>query len=287
MPADDARPVPPVLIVGHGLIGAAVRAVLLAQGVPAVCIGRRLAADPGYRAYDLASEAGRAALHAAVTELGPGCVLLTHGPSDVTWIDENEAVAAAVHCGVAEIVARAGVPVVLVSTDNVFSGTRGRYDADDPAEPANGYGRVKALAESMLLASGPVLVLRVSLIYGWAGPGLRATFAQRCLDAAVEGRLLSAPTDQLFTPIHVSDVATVLAAVCRAGWGSSASSIWPAPRNSAGTSSPGWPTVWPELTRSWSGPACVGTPSGRAARSSLRWPAEHSPTCLGWRRGDR
>lgn len=215
MPTGAARTVPPTLIVGHGLIGGAVRALLLAEGIPAVCLGRRRTQLPGYLAQDLASEAGRAALRAAVADLRPGCVVLAHGPSDVTWIDENAAQAAAVHCGVAATLAGSGAPAVLVSTDNVFPGRRGGYCPDDPVEPGNAYGRIKARAESILLAGGPALVLRVSLVYGWAGAGQRATFAQRCLDAAAEGRPMSAPTDQIFAPIHVRDVAAVLAAVCR------------------------------------------------------------------------
>jgi dTDP-4-dehydrorhamnose reductase len=212
-----------VLIVGHGLIGGAVRAVLRAQRVPVTSIGRRQTGLPGYQAADLASEAGRAALELTMHELRPRCVLLVHGPSDVTWIDANAEAAAAVHCGVAAIAASSGAPVILVSTDNVFPGTRGGYRPEDPVEPANGYGRVKSLAESAVLtaqtARAPALVLRVSLVYGWAGAGLRSTFAQRCLEAAAEGRPLSAPVDQLFTPVHVRDVATLIAAICRqAGW---------------------------------------------------------------------
>lgn len=205
-----------LLIIGHGLIGGAVHALLQADaGLPAVCIGRRQRDLPGYRALDLASATGRAALESAVADLRPRCVVLVHGPSDVTWIDQNEAAAAAVHCGVAAIVARSGIPAVLISTDNVFPGSRGGYRPHDPAEPANGYGRVKAQAESILLAGGAALVLRVSLVYGWAGPGQRATFAQRCLDAAAAGTPMRAPTDQVFTPINVRDVAAVTAAACR------------------------------------------------------------------------
>jgi dTDP-4-dehydrorhamnose reductase len=205
---------PGVLIVGHGLIGAAVRAMLLAQRLPVTSVGRRQTELPGYLALDLASEAGRAGLHMALEDLRPRCLLLVHGPSDVTWTDANSAAAAAVHCGVAAIAASSGIPVILVSTDNVFPGTRGGYCPDDPVEPANQYGQVKALAERAVLAVAPALVLRVSLVYGWAGAGLRATFAERCLAEAAAGRPMLAPTDQSFTPIHVRDVAEVTAAAC-------------------------------------------------------------------------
>ena len=204
------------LIVGQGLIGGALQAQLRdVAELRTVCVGRRQRELPGYRALDLASEAGRAALAKTVADLRPRCVILVHGPSDVTWIEENEAAAAAVHGGVAAILASSGAPTVLVSTDNVFPGRRGGYCPGDPVEPVNGYGRVKADAENILLAGGSALVLRVSLVYGWHGPGQRATFAGRCLEAAAEGHSMFTPTDQIFTPIHVRDVAAVTAAVCR------------------------------------------------------------------------
>jgi dTDP-4-dehydrorhamnose reductase len=209
------HPASPVLIVGHGLIGGAVRDRLKAAGLTVACVGQRPRDLPGYLALDLGSEAGRAGLATALADLRPRCVVLVHGPSDVTWCDENEPAAAAVHCGVATIVARSGVPAVLISTDNVFSGQRGGYRPEDRIEPANGYGRVKAQAERILLAGGSALALRVSLVYGWVGPGLRATFAGRCLEAAAAGSEMLAPTDQSFTPIHVGDVAEVTAAACQ------------------------------------------------------------------------
>jgi dTDP-4-dehydrorhamnose reductase len=216
MTSDKGRLTSGTLIVGHGLIGGPICARLQATARPPImCIGQSKRDLLGYQAIDLASEAGRGVLAAAVADLRPQCVVLTHGPSDVTWIDQNEKAASDVHCGVAAIVARCGAPAVLASTDNVFPGRRGGYRPQDPTEPANAYGRVKARAESILLAGRSALVLRVSLVYGWAAPGLRATFAQRCLDAATESRPMSAPTDQIFTPIHVRDVADVTATVCR------------------------------------------------------------------------
>jgi dTDP-4-dehydrorhamnose reductase len=205
-----------VLIVGHGLIGGAVGALLTARGVPVASVGRRQRTElPGYHALDLDRADGRDALRSVIAKLRPACVLLVHGPSDVTWIDAHETAARAVHQGVAELAAGTGAPVILVSTDNVFPGAHGRYQPADPVQPANGYGRVKALAENAVLDGAPGLVVRVSLVYGWADAGLRATFAQRCLESAADGCPLLVPEDQSFTPIHVRDVATVLTALCQ------------------------------------------------------------------------
>ncbi|MEV4483235.1 sugar nucleotide-binding protein [Micromonospora coxensis] len=208
-------PAPPVVIVGRGLIGAAVARRLRSQGHPTVTVG--LTPDPTgeHLPVDLSGAPGRTALGAAVRRLRPRVVVLTHGPSDVTWIEDHEEQAAEAHVGTARTVAELGVPTLLVSTDNVFAGDRPLRRPADPIAPANAYGRVKAAAERAVRDTGQGLVLRVSLVYGWTDQH-RATYGQRCLVAAHRGEPLPAPVDQDFTPVHVSDVAQVLAALCAA-----------------------------------------------------------------------
>ena len=188
--------------------------LLSARAMRVVSVGRQGRDVADYHAFDLTSAGGRRALAAVIADLHPVYVVLAHGPSDITWTEHNEDTAATVHGGVARSVALSGAPAVLVSTDNVFPGNRGRYRREDGVAPANSYGRVKADAEDILLAGGSALVLRVSLVYGWTGSDHRATFGQRCLQAAARGHPMAAPTDQVFTPIHVRDVATVISAVC-------------------------------------------------------------------------
>lgn len=205
-----------VLLLGRGLIGSAVRQRLDQQGRDVVTVAGSGRTGPAHLACDLGSPDGRAALRERLARSRPGYVVLTHGPSDVTWIESHEREAAAAHVGVAEMMAELGVPTVLVSTDNVFDGTRGGRRPGDPINPQNAYGRIKADAERLLLAGGHALVLRVSLVYGWTGERHRATYGQRCLVAASRSEPLEAPTDQDFTPIHVADVAEVVTALCQA-----------------------------------------------------------------------
>lgn len=206
----------PVVVVGRGLIGSAVRDRLARSGCPVVTVSRESRPGPHHRARDLATPEGRAALRADLAELAPRHVVLTHGPSDVTWMQEHEDEAAAVHCGVAAAVVDAAVPTVLVSTDNVFAGDRGGVRAGDPIRPGNAYGRIKAETERLLAAADSTLALRVSLVYGSAGARHRPTFGQRCLAAASRGEKMRAPDDQFFTPIHIDDVAEVIARLCLA-----------------------------------------------------------------------
>jgi dTDP-4-dehydrorhamnose reductase len=205
----------PILVVGRGLIGAAVAERLRADGREVATVSTTPVPEVGHLCCDLDDPAGRERLRAHVGMLRPHRVILTHGPSDVTWIEANESRAEAVHHGVAKLLAGAGAPTVLVSTDNVFDGSRGGRRPEHGISPHNVYGRVKAKAERALL-TGPNLALRVSLVYGWTGPAHRATYGQRCLRAAEGAEPLEAPTDQSFTPVHIQDVADVLAALCRA-----------------------------------------------------------------------
>jgi dTDP-4-dehydrorhamnose reductase len=208
-----ASPAGPVMVLGSGLIGTAVRDRLVALGQAVVTVSRGGPGGLDRHSYDLSSRTGRAALRKDLAALRPRRVVLAHGPSDVTLIERDES-AGATHLRVAEVVAECGTPVILISTDNVFSGNRGRYQPDEPVAPCNAYGRVKAGAEEVLLGGDSALVLRVSMVYGWAGPLHRNTFAERCLTAAATARPQRAPTDQSFTPIHVLDVATVTGALC-------------------------------------------------------------------------
>jgi dTDP-4-dehydrorhamnose reductase len=213
--ADDRSWARPVLVVGHGLVGAPLRALLQAGGGPAAYVSRRPSTPPGGRAHDLATPEGRDGLRATIAEVHPRLIVLAHGPRDVNWCQEHPEEAAAVHGGAAAIAASSGVPAVLLSTDHVFAGNRGGYQPSDQVAPVDVYGRVKVRAEELIMAASG-LVVRLSLVYGWPGPGRPVTFAGRCLAAAERGEPMIVPTDQRFTPVHVSDVAAVLAAICSA-----------------------------------------------------------------------
>ncbi|MDN3359416.1 sugar nucleotide-binding protein [Actinomadura sp. DC4] len=203
----------PVLVVGQGLIGAAIVARLRAAGHPVVVVARRPRA--GTLALDLATEEGRAELAETARRTAPRSVVLVHGPSDVTGCEDDPQAALETHEGVAAAVADAGCPVVLVSTDNVFDGERPLNRTADPVAPANAYGRAKLAAERRLNAP-PHVILRVSLVYGWSGGEHRSNYAERCLRAAAAGEVIEAPGDQWFTPVHADDVAQVVAAVAAA-----------------------------------------------------------------------
>ena len=199
----------PVVVIGHGLIGGATARRLAGDGVPVVSVAQ----SHGTLCCDLTRLDGRGLMLAAVLGAQPRAIVLAHGPSDVTWYEREPEAALAAHEGIAVAVSGIGVPVVLISTDSVFDGSRPRNTTADPVSPQNAYGQAKLAAERAITARPGNVVLRVSLVYGWSDGEHHANFAERCLRAARAGQRVRVPFDQEFTPVHVADVARIAAAV--------------------------------------------------------------------------
>jgi dTDP-4-dehydrorhamnose reductase len=61
----------------------------------------------------------------------------------------------------------AGIPVVLISTDWVFDGTQGPASEDDPPNPVNAYGFLKAASELVVTErAGHGVVARIAAVQG-------------------------------------------------------------------------------------------------------------------------
>lgn len=94
--------------------------------------------------------------------------------------------------------------LVLLSSDNVFDGTRHQYTEEDPRSPVNVYGRTKAAAEDLLLADGGHLILRIPLVFG-RGPWSN-TFLAR-----LAGPTTTARTDLVCAPVYLPSLGPALA----------------------------------------------------------------------------
>lgn len=106
--------------------------------------------------------------------------------------------------------ARAGIPLVHVSTDYVFDGAKNTpYVESDPTAALNVYGASKAAGENDVLASGgPVTAIRTSWVYGAHG----SNFLSTMLRLAGSRAEVDVVDDQYGAPTWVSD----LAAACYA-----------------------------------------------------------------------
>jgi dTDP-4-dehydrorhamnose reductase len=110
--------------------------------------------------------------------------------------------------------ARAGVPLVHVSTDYVFNGASARpYMEDDAVAPLGVYGASKAAGEQgVRTGGGRFAIVRTS----WVVSAQRANFLKTMLRLGAERDVLRVVADQQGAPTSARDLAGALARVARA-----------------------------------------------------------------------
>lgn len=116
---------------------------------------------------------------------------------------------------VAEACAAAGIPLVLVSTDFVFDGSkRTPYRVDDEPSPAGAYGRTKLEGERLARAAWPeTRVVRTQWLYGPRGAHFPGTIQR----LAAERDRLKVVSDQVGSPTSTLELAPALWDVLDAG----------------------------------------------------------------------
>lgn len=112
---------------------------------------------------------------------------------------------------VAAAAAALGVPVVQISTDYVFDGTKPTpYVESDPVAPINAYGRSKLAGErAVAAATDGHAILRTSWVYAATGKN----FVLTMLRLAETRPSLSVVGDQLGAPSYAPDIADAVLAV--------------------------------------------------------------------------
>ena len=177
-------------------------------------------------------------------------MLASHRPSLIinaaayTAVDKAESdVAAAFRANAAgpEILARycaaADIPLIHVSTDFVFDGTKGTpYVETDITNPLGVYGTSKRAGEIAVLAACPkALVLRTSWVYAPYG----RNFVLTMLGAAQRMPTLRVVADQIGCPTAAPDLAAAILAIVdqlSEGWREEYGGIY----HAAGTGSTSW-----------------------------------------------
>lgn len=96
---------------------------------------------------------------------------------------------------------------VYVSTDFVFSGEKGDYTEDDPADPVNYYGKTKEEAEAAVREyEADWAIVRTVLVYGQPLSG-RSNILTIVKDKLEKNESYNVVDDQTRTPTYVEDLA--------------------------------------------------------------------------------
>lgn len=113
--------------------------------------------------------------------------------------------------------------IILLSSRGVYSPTPREYlSEDDPAEPADLYGRSKRLAELAVIAGRhPWIALRLPAIFGWGEGQPGFSFLSTATKALLRGETVTVHTpDRQHDYLHVQTLARMVAKllVVEQGW---------------------------------------------------------------------
>jgi dTDP-4-dehydrorhamnose reductase len=204
----------------------------------------------------------------------PGLVVNAAAYTAVDAAESNQdAARAANHTGplqLAELCAVRKIPLIHISTDYVFDGTKGApYTEDDTPAPAGVYGATKRDGELAILATeARAIILRTSWVYAAHGKN----FARTMLNAARKTNRLRVVADQRGAPTAAVDLAAVILDIAdklQTGWRDGVRGIY----HATGTGETSWygfanaifaaaanfglqtPVVTPIATAEWPTPA--------------------------------
>lgn len=185
-------------------------------------LGQEMARASAARAMPLvalshvqADIAERAAVTDAIKRHGPSLVVNAAAYTKVDLAEtEIEAARQANEIGPANIAsacAAADIPLIHISTDYVFDGTKpGAYVESDPIAPINAYGRSKAAGERAVREMSPLhVIIRTSWVYGEFGQN----FLRTMLRLAAMRDELRVVADQRGCPTSTADLADAILAV--------------------------------------------------------------------------
>lgn len=107
------------------------------------------------------------------------------------------------------------IPLIHISTDYVFDGTKKTpYTEEDPVSPLNVYGASKLKGEAYIIENTTrYFILRTSWLYSQYGHN----FMNTILKYASEGKPLTVTTEQTGTPTNANDLAKAIMTVIGSG----------------------------------------------------------------------
>lgn len=104
---------------------------------------------------------------------------------------------------------RMGVPLLHISTDAVFDGTKGDYSETDMPSPVNTYAHSKLMGEDSVISEYKEAIIGRVVFFGWTLTG-RRSLAEYFYNHLKAEETANGFTDMIFTPLYVEHLANFL-----------------------------------------------------------------------------
>ncbi len=159
----------------------------------------------------------------AVERIRPDVVLNCAAFTAVDKCEQDAKTAYAVNAeGAGNLAAAAekiGVPLVHISTDYVFDGTKKTpYVETDSPHPLSVYGKSKLAGEQLVTqACSRSFIFRIAWLYGTRGANFLKTIRDKAQKLAVTGEPLKVVSDQRGTPTYTMHVCRQVLSIIRSG----------------------------------------------------------------------
>lgn len=153
----------------------------------------------------------------ALARVRPDVIINAAAYTAVDQAEKEAEIATAINARGAAAVAQAartlGVPLLHLSTDYVFDGSKPTpYVEEDPVAPANIYGASKLAGEQSVARTSPDhVIVRTAWVYSPYGKN----FVRTMLALARSRPEISVVADQLGCPTYARDIAVALVAIAR------------------------------------------------------------------------
>lgn len=142
-------------------------------------------------------------------KLAPSLVIHTVAITSIEQCEKNPEFAELINTRMAVNVAKAcsyfNIPLVHISTDQLFSGNNSFYSEEDIVSPLNIYGKTKRLAEIGVLEMNQNSIVVRTNFFGW-GPVYRRSFSDFIIGSLRMGKEISLFNNVFYTPIIISEL---------------------------------------------------------------------------------
>lgn len=198
-----------------GLLGSALARLAAEHGHEVIgIVGRWPAPVPGLSRQVSLDLGGREDLARLFRECAPDWIINTAAIAEPAACDAAPDLAERINVGVparlATLARETGARFLHVSSEQVFDGETPPYSIASPVRPLHRYGRQKAAAEQLVLATAPAAtVVRAPLLFGNSLGGRRSVH-EKFLEAWAQGRVMRLFTEEVRRACSAQSVAAAL-----------------------------------------------------------------------------